>query len=101
MIYTYNGKVMSTMYIDGTADILLDNILRIMSEETFSKDKAAYIVGGEKRLCRLIAEGKIEADKPSGSQNGKWYCNAGQVLAHCRPFKIKKKKKSNQLKKRK
>lgn len=89
MIYTLNGRIMNTLCVDGTADILLDNILRIMSQETFSKDKAAYIVGGEKRLCRLIEEGKIEADKPSDSQNGKWYCNAGQVLAHCRPYKKK------------
>lgn len=82
---------MNTMYVDGTAEILLDNILRVMSDETFSKDKAAAIVGGRTRLKRLVEEGKINVEKPSGSQNGKWYCNAGQVLAHCRPFKKKRK----------
>ena len=32
------------------AEILLDNILRLFSTETFGKDKSAYYVGGEKRL---------------------------------------------------
>lgn len=92
-MYEVNGKLMSTLCADDTTGILLDNILRIMSQETFSKDKAAYIVGGRTRLTRLISEGKIEVTKPSGAQNGKWYCNAGQVLAHCRPFfKVKPKK---------
>ena len=82
---------MNTMYVDGTPEILLDNILRVMSDETFSKDKAAAIVGGRTRLKRLVEEGKIDVEKPSSAQNGKWYCNAGQVLAHCRPFKKKRK----------
>ena len=66
------------------ADILLDNILRVMSTETFGKEKSAYIVGGKTKLTRLIEEGKIDSDKPSNSQNGKWRCNAAQVLLHCR-----------------
>lgn len=89
---------MNTLCTDRATDILLDNILRVMSQETFSKDKAAQIVGGEKRLCRLIEEGKIEAEKPSTSQNGKWYVNAGQVLAHCRPYKTKSQTNKNQKK---
>ena len=32
------------------AEILLDNILRLFSTETFGKDKSAYYVGGEKKL---------------------------------------------------
>lgn len=99
MIYSVNGKLMTTVCFDDTAAVLLDNIFRVMSEETFSKDKAAAIVGGEKRLSRLIAEGKIKADKPNNSQNGKWFCNAAQVLAHCRPFK-KNKSQTNKKKKK-
>ncbi|WP_300700926.1 hypothetical protein [Bacteroides sp.] len=66
------------------ACILLDNIMRVMSDITFGKDLSAYIVGGEKKLVRLIEAGEIECDKPCNSQNGKWYCNAAQVLKHCR-----------------
>lgn len=72
------------MLMDGTAEILLDNILRVMSDEYFGQRKAATIVGGQKKLKHLIETGKIEAIKPKNSQNGKWYCNAAQVLMHCR-----------------
>ena len=56
------------------AEILLDNILRLFSTETFGKDKSAYYVGGEKKLMNLIEAGKIESDKPVNAQNGKWHC---------------------------
>ena len=76
------------------AEILLDNILRLFSTETFGKDKSAYYVGGEKKLMNLIEAGKIESDKPTNVQNGKWHCNAAQVLLHCRCAgrKVKSKK---------
>lgn len=64
--------------------IMLGNILAVMEGETFCKDLSAKIVGGEGKLAALIAAGKIEAVKPSKAQNGKWYCNAAQVLRHCR-----------------
>ncbi|WP_320906217.1 hypothetical protein [Bacteroides nordii] len=75
------------------AEILLDNILCVMSTETFGKDFSAGIVGGEKKLISLIETGKIESDKPSNAQNGKWHCNAAQVLLHCRCTKKVKRKK--------
>ena len=65
-------RIMDAAYANGTAEILLDSILDVMSTEAFSKDKAAYIVGGEKKLLRLIEAGEIDSDKPSNSQNGKW-----------------------------
>ncbi len=75
------------------AEILLDNILRLFSTETFGKDKSAYYVGGEKKLMNLIEAGKIESDKPTNVQNGKWHCNAAQVLLHCRCSRKKVKSK--------
>lgn len=76
------------------AEILLDNIIRVMSTEIFGKDFSACIVGGEKKLISLIEAGKIESDKPVNAQNGKWHCNAAQVLLHCRCAKkeVKRKK---------
>ena len=47
------------MCIRDRAEILLDNILRLFSTETFGKDKSAYYVGGEKKLMNLIEAGKI------------------------------------------
>lgn len=71
-------------------EILLENILAIMSDEYFSKDLSAKIVGGVKKLEDLIAAGAIEAHKPNNVQNGKWFCNAAQVLRHCRNMRGKK-----------
>ena len=65
-------------------EILLDNILATMSRFTFCKGQAASIVGGESKLLALIADGSIECEKTTNSQNGKWFCNAAQVLQHCR-----------------
>ena len=62
----------------------LDVIYRIMNGEVFGLKKASRIVGGQSRLMRLIEEGKIRAEKRSKSQNGKWMCNAGDVLRYAR-----------------
>lgn len=74
------------------SEILLENILNMMSEFTFGKNDAMRIVGGQKKLVALIAAGEIEADKPTNAKNGKWFCNAAQVLRHCRDTRRKKKK---------
>lgn len=65
-------------------EIMLENILAVMSGFTFGKQQASAIVGGESRLLELIAKGSIECEKPTNTQNGKWFCNAAQVLMHCR-----------------
>ena len=65
--------------------IKLDVIYRVMNSETFGMKKAGRIVGGHARLMRLIEEGKIRAEKTNGqAQNGKWFCNAGDVLRYAR-----------------
>lgn len=64
--------------------IQLENIYLAMEKVTFSKDTAATIVGGLKKLTTLIAEGKIHVEKGKNVQNSKWKCNAAQVLRHCR-----------------
>lgn len=64
--------------------IALENIFLVLDGYTFSKDMASYIVGGRKKLESLIAAGKVDAVKSCNSQNGKWKCNAAQVLRHCR-----------------
>lgn len=74
----------------NTSEILLENILNIMADFTFGKKESMHIVGGEKKLTDLIAAGKIEAIKPTQTQNGKWFCNAAQVLRHCRNTRKKK-----------
>lgn len=63
----------------------LDVIYRIMNGEVFGLKQSSRIVGGQSRLMRLIEEGKIRAEKRNSSaQNGKWMCNAGDVLMYAR-----------------
>ncbi len=66
------------------AQIHLENIYMAMEHLTFCKDTAAWLVGGRKKLERLIAEGKIEFVKSKPTANSKWQCNAAQVLRYCR-----------------
>lgn len=70
--------------------VQLENIFAVMEDECFCKDLSAKIVGGVKKLEDLIASGAIEAHKPSNVQNGKWFCNAAQVLRHCRNMRKRK-----------
>lgn len=59
----------------------LQTILRLMNDHTFGKRTSEKIVGGRARLERLIVEGKVRAEKQnSQAQNGKWMCNASDVL---------------------
>lgn len=74
--------------IDGTAEARLADIMAIMDLETFGQRKSAKLVGGLKRLLRLMEEGKIRTDKPTNSQNGKWFCNAADVLKYAiKPYR--------------
>ena len=59
------------------------NIMRVMNGLTFGLRFSEKIVGGRARLERLIIEGKIRADKGNrAAQNGKWQCNASDVLKY-------------------
>ena len=63
----------------------LDVIYRIMNVETFGLRQSQRIVGGRARLLLLIEEGKVRAEKVnSKAQNGKWQCNASDVLRYAR-----------------
>lgn len=59
-----------------------EEVLKIvLNDKTFGQRESATIVGGRGRLFRLVGEGKIRAEKkPSNKQNGRWYCNAYDVL---------------------
>lgn len=47
----------------------------------FSKTVAAKLVGGRGKLGKLIEQGRIRVEKKAaGKQNGKWYCNGGDVI---------------------
>lgn len=60
-----------------------EEVLKIvMNNKTFGRNEAADIVGGLSRLMKLVGQGKIRAEKRTNKQNGKWFCNAYDVLKH-------------------
>ncbi len=64
---------------------VLSAILQVMNTKTFGFRYSEKIVGGRARLERLIVEGKVRAEKGNSRvQNGKWLCNAADVLRYAR-----------------
>lgn len=99
MIFKVNEQLRSTILDDNTVEARLENILAVMDRETFGQRKAATIVGGLKRLEQLMVEGKIRWDKPTRTKNGKWFCNAADVLKYAiKPYM--RRRKSNGSKKK-
>lgn len=100
MIYQTNNELRTTILDDGTIEAKLHEILTVMNNKTFGQREAADIVGGRGRLFKLVGEGKIRAEKPTNKQNGKWFCNASDVLRFARrsyrkPRKLKRDGKNN------
>ena len=54
----------------------------VLNNKTFGRDQAADIVGGMSRLKSLVGSGRIRAEKRTNKQNGKWFCNAYDVIIH-------------------
>lgn len=60
-------------------------IMRVMNDKTFGLRFSEKVVGGRSRLERLIVSGKVRATKGNdAAQNGKWLCNAADVLRYAR-----------------
>lgn len=58
-----------------------EDVLKIvLNDKTFGRDQAADIVGGLPRLMKLVGKGLIRAEKRTNKQNGKWFCNAWDVI---------------------
>ena len=63
--------------------MLNENVLQIaLGGITFSQREAEKIVGSRNILFDLVGKGKIRAEKKADRQNGRWYCNAYDVLKH-------------------
>lgn len=97
MIFELNNRLMTTIIHDNSAEILLENILLVMENETFSKDLSAKIVGGKGKLDRLIETNCIRFEKRVNKQNGKWFCKASDVLRYCASHSRKKKKEKEMM----
>lgn len=54
----------------------------VFNNKTFGQRMAASIVGGRGRLYDLVGKGLIRCEKKNNVQNGKWFCNAWDVIKY-------------------
>lgn len=64
---------------------MLANIFSATEGMIVGKRTAEKIVGGPKKLERLLVEGKVGCTGKGKGQSGKWRFDLSQVLQHCRP----------------
>ena len=57
-------------------------VLRAAQYMTLSKNQAQILVGGQRRLERLVSTGMIRARKTTDKQNGRWECNGADVVRY-------------------
>ena len=55
-----------------------------LNDTTFSRNESIDIVGGKKRFFDLVEKGLIRCSKPSAKQNGRWQCNAWDVVKYAK-----------------
>ena len=60
-------------------------ILTQMEGMTLSWKISQKLVGGKKRLERLMLEERVRYDKPEGAPNTKWLFNATDILENVKP----------------
>lgn len=58
--------------------------LRRAEKHTVSWKKAALLVGGEKRLERLMEDGSVRFSKPEGKANTMWRFNLCDIVKNAR-----------------
>lgn len=63
----------------------LQEIMMAAECVTLSKNQAAILVGGRRRLERLAAEKKISYVKTTDKKNGRWECKGSDVLRYAIP----------------
>jgi len=63
-----------------------ESILERTKDMTFSWAIAVKLVGGKKRLERLMQENKVRFDKPFGATNTKWQFVACDILSNIKPL---------------
>lgn len=62
------------------------SLLRRTERIHVSYKKAVKLVGGEKRLERLMLEEKVRYSKPVGNPNTMWRFNLGDIIRNVKPL---------------
>lgn len=63
-----------------------NSLLKCVDGLHCSYKKAVKIVGGEKRLERLMTSEKVRYSKPSGSPNTMWRFNMSDIIQNVKPL---------------
>lgn len=67
-----------------------ESVLERTRDMKFSWSVAVHLVGGRKRLERLMLEEKVRYDKPFGAVNTKWQFAANDILNNIKPLPMAK-----------
>lgn len=73
---------------DMKVQVMAQKYLQIISQVkgmTLSWNISQKLVGGKKRLERLMLEEKVKYDKPEGSPNTKWKFDAADIFSNIKP----------------
>lgn len=73
---------------DSKIQVMAQKYLQIIEQVngmTLSWKVSQKLVGGKKRLERLMMEEKVRYDKPEGASNTKWLFNASDIFANIKP----------------
>lgn len=68
--------------------VMAEKYLQIITQVegmTLSWKISQKLVGGKKRLERLMLEEKVRYDKPEGASNTKWLFNAADIFTNVKP----------------
>lgn len=69
-------------------EVMAQKYLQIITQVdgiTLSWKVAQKLVGGKKRLERLMMEEKVRYTKPEGAPNTKWQFNAADIFSNIKP----------------
>lgn len=77
---------MSEIAVDVMAQ-KYQSLLRRTERLHVSYRRAVILVGGEKRLERLMLAGRIRYSKPEGSVNTMWRFNFADIIRNVKPLK--------------
>lgn len=83
MIIQNTDAIINAAHLEAIYTTLRKNSIKL------SKSEAAKIVGGRYVLEKLVALKKIRMTKPTEKNNGKWFCNAEDVLRYANYKKTK------------
>lgn len=73
---------------DMKTQVMAQKYLQIISQVkgmTLSWNISQKLVGGKKRLERLMLEEKVKYDKPEGAPNTKWQFDAVDIFSNIKP----------------